>query len=112
MWAKCRPVLAMAEKRRVNLSLNLSAPHQREAWNILRTIPAGQRTDAVCRMICKRHKREDLLEGIRMVIREELHSVEFISGKEKSAQPQEAGDVDENVLGFLFSLQQEGDDTA
>ena len=98
----------MADKRRLNLSLNLSAPHQREAWNILRTIPPGQRTDAVCRMICKGHKQENLLDGIRRVIREELHSVELVSAKEKNEQPQ-AGDVDDNVLGFLRSLQ-EGDD--
>ena len=98
----------MAEKRRVNLSLNLSAPHQREAWNILRAIPPGQRTDAVCRMICKGYQREDLLDGIRRVIREELHSVELVSAKEKTEQPQ-AGDVDDSVLGFLRSLQ-EGDD--
>ena len=98
----------MADKRRLNLSLNLSAPHQREAWNILRTIPPGQRTDAVCRMICKGYQREDLLDGIRTVIREELRCVEFISAKETIEQPQ-AGDVDESVLGFLRSLQ-EGDD--
>ena len=99
----------MPEKRRVNLSLNLSAPHQREAWNILRAIPAGQRTDAVCRMICKGHQREDLLEGIRMVVREELRGVELISAKEKAEQPQ-AGDVDDNVLGFLLALQNDGGD--
>lgn len=94
----------MAEKRRVNLSLNLSAPHQREAWGIIRAIPAGQRTDAVCRMICKGHKRDELLDGIRTIIREELRGVEFISAKETAEQPQ-AGDVDENVLGFLRFLQ-------
>ena len=99
----------MADKRRLNLSLNLSAPHQREAWNILRAIPAGQRTDAVCRMICKGHQREDLLEGIRMVVREELHSVNSVSVKEKTGQPQ-AGDVDDNVLGFLLALQNDGGD--
>lgn len=97
------------KRARLNLSLNLSAPHQREAWNILRAIPAGQRTDAVCRMICKGHKQEDLLDSIRAVIREELHRVEFVSVKEKNEQPQ-AGDVDDNVLGFLLGLQREGDD--
>ena len=100
----------MADKRRLNLSLNLSSPHQREAWNILRAIPSGKRTDAVCRMICASHKRDVLLEGIRTVIHEELHSVEFVSAKEKSEEPQ-AGDVDENVLGFLLALQQEEADT-
>ena len=99
----------MADKRRVNLSLNLSTPHQREAWGIIRAIPAGQRTDAVCRMICKGYKRDALLEEIRAVIREELHSVEFISVKEKIEQPQ-AGDVDESVLGFLLALQNDGGD--
>ena len=97
------------KRARLNLSLNLSAPHQREAWNILRAIPAGQRTDAVCRMICKGHKQEDLLDSIRAVVREELHRVEFVSVKEKNEQPQ-VGDVDDNVLGFLLGLQQKGDD--
>jgi len=97
------------KRARLNLSLNLSAPHQREAWSILRTIPPGQRTDAVCRMICKGYQREDLLDGIRRVIREELHSVELVSAKEKTEQPQ-AGDVDESVLGFLLALQNDGGD--
>ena len=97
------------KRARLNLSLNLSAPHQREAWNILRTIPPGQRTDAVCRMICKGYQREDLLDGIRRVIREDLRGVELISAKEKAEQPQ-AGDVDDNVLGFLLALQNDGGD--
>lgn len=108
LLGSCRGVRRVADKRRLNLSLNLSAPHQREAWNILRAIPSGKRTDAVCRMICKVYQREDLLNGIRTVIREELHSMELVSAKEKNEQPQ-AGDVDDNVLGFLRSLQ-EGDD--
>ena len=74
-----------------------------------RAIPSGQRTDAVCRMICKGYQREDLLDGIRTVIREELHRVELVSAKEKNEQPQ-AGDVDDSVLGFLLGLQREGDD--
>ena len=94
----------MAEKRRVNLSLNLSAPHQREAWNILRAIPAGQRTDAVCRMICQAREQESLLDAIRVLIREELGRVAFVSETEKQ-EPEQAGDVGDDVLGFLRSLQ-------
>ena len=99
----------MADKRRLNLSLNLSAPLQREAWERLCAIPVGQRTDAVCRAVCRMYEQELLAETVRRIIREELHSVEMISAKEKFEQPQ-AGDVDDNVLGFLRSLQ-EGDDT-
>ncbi len=39
----------MAEKKRLNLSFSMSSPLQREAWKLLCAIPAGQRTDAVCR---------------------------------------------------------------
>ena len=106
---RCWPVVQMTEKRRLNLSLNLAAPHQREAWNILRAIPAGQRTDTVCRMICESRRRETLLDRIRGIVREELHSMEFVAEKEKSERPQ-AGDVEENVLGFLLALQQEEGD--
>ena len=97
----------MAEKRRLNLSFSMASPFQREAWERLCAIPAGQRTDTVCRAVCRMYEQESLLETVRQTIREELHSVEMISAKEKSEQPQ-AGDVDENVLGFLFSLQNDG----
>ena len=101
----------MVDKRRLNLSFSMYSPIQREAWDLLYAIPAGQRTETVCRAVCQMYGQESLLETIRQTIREELHGVELISAKEKSEQPQEAGDVDENVLGFLFALQQEGDDT-
>ena len=85
----------------------MASPFQREAWERLCAIPAGQRTDTVCRAVCRMYEQESLLESIRQTIREELHSVEFISAKEESEQPQ-AGDVDENILGFLFALQNDG----
>ena len=98
----------MAEIRRINLSLNLSVPHQREAWKVLRAIPARQRTSTVCRMICQAREQESLLEAIRTLLREELGRVTFVSETEKQ-EPTQTGDVDDNVLGFLRSLQ-EGDD--
>ena len=85
----------------------MASPFQREAWERLCAIPAGQRTDTVCRAVCRMYEQESLLETVRQMIREELHSVEIISVKEKPEQPQ-AGDVDENVLGFLFALQNDG----
>ena len=98
----------MAEKRRLNLSFSLASPQQREAWHILRSIPAGQRTDAVCRMVCKAHEQEALLSAIRGLIREELCHLDLTTEKSQQAQ---AGDMDENVLGVLLALQQEGDDS-
>ena len=97
----------MAEKRRLNLSFSLASPQPREAWNLLRSIPTGRRTDAGCRMVCKAHEQEALLSAIRGLIREELQRMD-LSALEKEEHPQ-AGDVDESVLGFLRALQ-EGDD--
>ena len=109
MWASCRPVLPMADKRRLNLSFSLVSPLQREAWKRLCAIPSGQRTDAVCHAVCRMYEQDALLEAVRQIIREELRGVEFIPKAEESEQPQ-AGNVDENVLGFLLALQKEGDD--
>lgn len=98
------------ERRRVNLSLSLSSPRQRQVWELLSAIPPGQRTDAVCRMVCGYQEQEALLETVRSVIREELQNGRFVH--QEHTQSEQAGDVDENVLGFLLSLQgEEGDDT-
>ncbi len=94
----------MAEKRRLNLSFSMASQLQKEAWKILSAVPYGQRTDAVCRAICKSHNENALLKSIRKIVKEELQNIEFTA---KSEQPK-TGDVDENVLGFLLSLQQEG----
>ena len=92
----------MAEKRRLNLSFSMASPQQREAWRILRAIPSGRRTEAVCRAVCQ----ADLVNTIRSVIREELKGIHIT--KENNAGTQ-AGDVDEDVLGFLRSLQDGGE---
>ena len=55
------------------------------------------------------YEQESLLEAVRKVIRDELHNMVVISAKEKAEQPQ-AGDVDDNVLGFLLALQNDGGD--
>ena len=99
----------MADKRRLNLSFSMASPFQREAWKRLCAIPSGQRTDAVCRAVCRMYEQDILLEAVRQIIREELRGVELISAKEKFEQPQ-AGDVDDNVLGFLLALQNDGGD--
>ena len=52
--------------------------------------------------------QKSLLEIVRQTIREELRGVEMISAKEESEQPQEAGNVGDDVLGFLFALQNDG----
>ena len=97
----------MAEKRRLNLSFSMASPLQREAWEILRAVPSGQRTETVCRAVCRMNEYDALVETVRQIVREELRGVEFVSATEKPVRPR-AGDVDENVLGFLLALQNNG----
>ena len=99
----------MPEKRRLNLSFSMASPLQRKAWRILSAVPAGQRTDAVCRMILEHKNQTELLETVRIAIREELSSVQVTSKIEEPEQ-QETGSVSDDVLGFLLSLQNEGGD--
>ena len=87
----------MAEKRRLNLSLSMASPQQREAWRILRAIPPGRRTEAVCQAVCQ----ADLVDTIRTVIREELQGIRITRENQTGAQ---TGEIDEDILGFLRSL--------
>ena len=96
----------MANRRRLNLSIDLARPDQRRAWNILSATPPGQRTQAVCRMVAGYLDQQALLEAIRITIREELRGV---SSTKTNTQRGKAGDVDDAVLGFLRALQ-EGDE--
>ena len=95
------------DKRRLNLSFTMSSPTQRTAWELLTAVPPGQRIDAVCRAVCRMHGQEFLLDTVRQTIREELRGVKLVSATEKIEQPREAGDVGDDVLGFLFALQRE-----
>lgn len=101
----------MAEKRRINLSLHLNLPLQRQAWEIIRKIPAGRRTEEICRMICNYtdKQQERLLQNVRQIIKDELKSVNIQPNivKDEATEPQS---VSSDVLGFLLSLQGEGDD--
>ena len=89
------------------LSFSLAQREQRDAWKRLSAVPPGKRMDAVCRMINGYMEQQELLEAIRGAIREELAGVSF---PKTTTQQEQAGAVDEDVLGFLRALQ-EGDDT-
>ena len=95
-----------SNKKRINLSFSMSSPMQRRAWKKLTEIPAGQRTAAVCRMVCEYKEQQELLDAVRQAIRQELQGSQT---QITQAAPQ-TGDVDDDVLGFLAALQ-EGDDT-
>ena len=75
-------------------------------WKILSATPPGRRTDTVCRIVQEHAARQELLEAVRTVVREEMARLQP-PVQEKTTNEQTAGAVDDNVLGFLLSLQQE-----
>ena len=108
LLSSCRGLMVMDKRRRLNLSLSMASPLQREAWAILSAIPAGQRTDAVCHAVCRAHEESTMLDALRAVLREEWGKGS--STIEKGMQTQVAGDVGDDVLGFLLALQDDGGD--
>ena len=70
-------------------------------------IPAGKRTEHVCRMICEHKNQQELLDAVCQAVRQELQGSQI---KITEATPQ-AESIQDDVFGFLAALQ-EGDDTA
>ena len=66
-----------SNKKRINLSFSMSSPIQRRAWKKLTEIPAGQRTAAVCRMVCEYKGQQELLDAVRQTIRQELRGMRY-----------------------------------
>ncbi len=97
-----------SNKKRLNLSFSMASPIQRQAWRTLMDIPAGERTEPVCRMICEHKNQRELLEAVRQAVRQELQGSQI---KITEAAPK-AESIQDDVLGFLAALQEEGDDTA
>lgn len=102
-WCEMRKT----DRRRFNLSLALTVPEQQKVYEILSAIPSGQRTNAVCRMLLEHQAQSELLDGIRLIIREELQNAAIL--KENTVQQVGAGDVDTDILGFLLALQNGGE---
>lgn len=100
----------MAEKRRINLTLTLNSALHRQAWDIIKKIPAGQRTEQLCRIICsyRDSERQSWLSGFRQIVREELAEAKINYRTNESVKEAEPRSVSDDVLGFLRSLQ-EGD---
>lgn len=71
-----------SNKKRLNLSFSMTSPIQRQAWKKLMDIPAGKRTDHVCRMICEHKNQQELLDAVRQAVRQELQGRQIKSQKQ------------------------------
>lgn len=101
----------MREIRRLNLSLFLSSPLHREAWELLQSLPAGQRTEYVCRAVCRMQDQRAVLDAVRDVLSDKTAAVPQTHPhhEKQDGQSEQAGDISQDVLDFLNMLQN-GDD--
>ena len=94
--------------QRFGVTLYLDQPLHRQAWEILSAIPAGQRTNWLCLALCQQAQREQFLLDLKIILQAELQSS---SHPQSISRPQPAGSVDDDVLGFLRALQEEGEES-
>ena len=92
---------------RFGTTLFLDNPLHRQAWEILSAIPAGQRTNWLCLALCQQAQREQFLLDLKTILQTELQSSSY---PQTISQPQPAGNVDDDILGFLRALQEEGEE--
>ena len=91
------------QKRRLHIVLSLDNPRHRETWQIL--FQEKNKTSAVCEAVCGYHKRKDLKDTLREVLREELKHVSVPQTAEDHKAPDV--EVDTAVLDFLQALKNE-----
>ena len=93
---------------RFGTTLFLDNPLHRQAWEILSSIPAGQRTNCLCLALCQQAQRKQFLLDLKTILQTELQNSSYL---QTISQPQPAGSVDDDVLGFLRALQEEGEES-
>lgn len=91
------------QKRRLHIVLSLDNPRHRETWQILSQ--EKNKTSTVCEAVCGYHKRKDLKDTLREVLREELKHVS-VPQDVKDNERQDLA-MDAGVLDSLQTLQNE-----
>ena len=82
--------------------LNLENPDHRRAWEILKSVPDGQKSSYLVQVILKDQESSQMEKSIRQIIREELKSVSISeSGKDKT----ETEEIPSQMLDFLSGLE-------
>lgn len=87
----------------------LSSPLHREAWELLQSIPAGQRTEYVCRAVCRMQDQQAVLDAVRDALYRNTEAEPHPAPVIEDRQIAQDGDVGQDVLDFLKFLQN-GDD--
>ena len=77
-------------------------PDHRRAWEILKSVPAGQKSSYLVQVILKDQESSRLEKSIRQIIREELKDVSLSESEKYKAEKEE---IPSQMLEFLSGLE-------
>ena len=98
----------MPEKdfRRVTLTLAMDTPLHRQTWKILSDIQKGRRTEYICKKIIGQQDKYELAD---IVYENTLKALNQYGGSiqqpVQTTNIKEAEEIEQNLLGFLASLE-------
>ena len=99
MWGRC----ARGEPPVFSFRPTLDDSEHKRAWEILQSVPNGQKNAFLVQAILQSADSENLIEKIRMVFREELKGVQI--SPEKNMGKQEDG-IPSQMLDFLSGMEE------
>ena len=80
---------------------NMDNPEHRQAWEILKSVPEGQKNQYIVSVILKSKERECLERLVRQAVREEMQNAAPLQKQEMGKEREE---IPEQMLGFLEQL--------
>lgn len=80
---------------------NMDNPEHRQAWEILQSVPEGQKNQYIVSVILQSKDRECLERLVRQVLREEIQNAAPLQKQEMEKEQEE---IPEQMLGFLEQL--------
>lgn len=89
------------DTKRLHLRFSMARPEQRQAYEIISSIPAGQRMDFLCGLVARHQQYSDLETLIYNTIKKALQ--EYQPSLPLQEQP-ETGEIPSDILGFLTNL--------
>lgn len=80
---------------------NMENPEHKQAWEILKSVPDGQKNQYLVQAILKLQDAEYMETVIRKVVREELGNISIVQ-----EEPMEKEEIPNQMLDFLFQMEE------
>lgn len=80
---------------------NMENPEHKQAWEILKSVPDGQKNQYLVQAILKLQDAEYMETVIRKVVREEFGNISIVQ-----EEPMEKEEIPNQMLDFLFQMEE------